>query len=63
MERGLSGYALPLAVVPGFGKYLFMGDGPGNTGYWDGQDEKPVDWLGDTHGRCTAISLPQASFP
>jgi len=59
MEQGPSVQASFLAEIPGFGKYFFMGDGPGNTSDRDGQDEKPVDRLRNSHGCCNAISLPQ----
>src|ERR1700722_6245625 len=60
MEQGLSIQASFFAEIPGFGKYFFMGDGPGNTSDRDGQDKKPVDRLRDGHGCYNAISLPQA---
>jgi len=62
VEQALSGHTLSSAVIPGFGKYLLMGNCPGYAGDRDCQDEKPVDRLRGIHGSCTAISLPHEGF-
>jgi len=62
-EQGPPGYTLFFAVVPGFGKYFFMGHRPGYTGYWNGKDEKPINRLGSIHEKDDAISLPYDALP
>src|ERR1700722_5259460 len=56
VEQGSSGQALPFTEGPGFGKYFFVRDRPGDTGDRNGEDKKPVDRLRD-HFRQSCVYL------
>jgi hypothetical protein len=55
VQQCLSGQTLSFAVISEFGKYLFMRHCPCDAGDRNGEDEKPVDWMANSHGCCIHI--------